>query len=925
MGKQSVEGSKQKQSALKRLRSALSSAGLTGPKSQVTKKDKKRGVRKATSLKTAERRQKLRDIQNALNPFEMKINRKKLDVLGLRRKDEQVNVSVARQKALERRKTTIGEERRNRSRVGGIVDRRIGENDPSMDPEEKMLMRFTAERQKRARSSGMFNLEEEDVEGDIVSLTHFGKSIDEMDDVDFNGAEDDDEAEGNIEGSQVAAGHFGGFTETTSGPKTKAEIMQEVIAKSKKHKYERQLAKEQDDELRKELDDEFSSIKALLFSKDAADDDGKPMMKAVDSKTVDQSYDTVVKELVFDKRARPQDRLKTEEEVARDELERLEKAERHRKRRMEGLNSDTEVESDSDDDDDMKAYKSESKRRPVADDLGDDFAPAGDEAEREVSLGRGLQQLEDEDEDEDDDEEDEEDDEEDESESDEEAGSGSESDGSEQADLDDVEISRRQFQKMVAISAKSAGRASDELPYTFPAPSDYDAWIELVADYSLDQQIVVIRRLRTLYHIRLSPQNKQKLSDLCIVLTEHLAVLAEQSPPVPVTIVDELVKHIGELAPVDSERFGEHCRQAIVDIHRRIILAIKNSSNSATALLSGPVAHDTGIRASDLALMRLFVSVFSSSDRYHSIITPMLMAVCQYLGQNLFSSLKNIAGGLFLVGLVHESQRLSRRLVPEALNFLYATLAASVCNPDDPSDWDGQYPLSRRHRLALQTLRIGATDKCQAKTVEPIGWSWLVSEDQTVSVDSKYAVLRASLQLSRRYIDCYFSQPAFIELFAPLHLVLKKISERLPKFKHQQAPSEVIQLLNDLRVYLDEQLQQSQVSRIPLKMQSHKPLAIDSVAPMFEANYSLDTHYDPDRSRNESIKLRRQVNREKRGAVRELRRDAQFIAGEKLKEQREKDKSYKDKMKKAWSVLEDDQSQLKKLDRMRIRESKAKV
>ncbi|KAJ2443971.1 nucleolar complex protein 14, partial [Coemansia sp. RSA 2424] len=91
------------------------------------------------------------------------------------------------------------------------------------------------------------------------------------------------------------------------------------------------------------------------------------------------------------------------------------------------------------------------------------------------------------------------------------------------------------------------------------------------------------------------------------------------------------------------------------------------------------------------------------------------------------------------------------------------------------------------------------------------------------------------------------------------------------------------------------------------------------------AGYSLDVHYDPDRSRNEITKLRRQVNKERRGAVRELRRDAQFVAGERLKEQREKDRSYADKMKKAWSVLEADQSEMKKLDKARIKERKAKV
>ncbi|KAJ2777185.1 nucleolar complex protein 14, partial [Coemansia interrupta] len=381
----------QKQSALKKLRTALSSAGLTGPKAQVSKRDKKRGVRKPSNIKTAERRHKLRQIQNALNPFEMKQNRKHLDVLGLKRKDDEVNVAVARQRALERRRTTIGEERRSRHRVGGVVDRRIGENDPTMDPEEKMLRRFTAERQRRGER---FNLEESDVEGEITALTHYGQAIDEMDDLDLGGTDDEDD--GVIAGETVGAAHFGGFEEAADGrKKTKAEVMQELIAKSKRHKQERQLAKEQDDDLRRELDGDFEDVRALLF----ADADDKPMMKAAaggPEGAADRAYDAVVRELVFEQRARPQDRLKTEEEQAREEMERLERAERHRRRRMEGLDSGTEQDSDDDDDDGMRAYKAESKRRPVADDLGDDFAPAGDEDDegaRGVSLGAGLQAV----------------------------------------------------------------------------------------------------------------------------------------------------------------------------------------------------------------------------------------------------------------------------------------------------------------------------------------------------------------------------------------------------------------------------------------------------------------------------------------------------------------------------------------------------
>ncbi|KAJ1960751.1 nucleolar complex protein 14 [Dipsacomyces acuminosporus] len=968
-----LSGAAGKQSALKKLRSALSTAGLTGPKSHVSKRDKKRGVAKGNA-KHEERRQKLKAIQSAMNPFEMKVNRKKLDVLGLKRKDEQVNVAAARQRAVEKRKSTIGVERKNRNRAGGIIDRRIGENDPTMDPEEKMLQRFTLEKQNRARNASMYNLEDNsDVEGQITSLTHFGQSLNDMEDLNDLGASGDEDDSGAIDRDAVASGHFGGFEKPGDDEpprkKTKAEVMQEVIAKSKMHKHERQMIKEQDDEIRRELDGDFESVRALLFADNDADNDGdagelsKPMMKAAGTSDKDEdeakrkkkdladaNYDAYVRELVFEQRARPQDRLKTEEEQAREEKERLERAERHRQRRMEGLPSDTENESDDDDDDELGAYKTKNKRAPVADDLGDDFAPAGSDDEdvahsavNGVNLGHGLGAETSEDEGEDDDEDDEEgsdSEEEGDEESDEESDEGSDLDQSgAETDSDEEDHSKpksKESQKKAKLAAQRAAKnkstSSDELPFTFAAPADYDAWLELVGEYSLEQQLVIIKRLRTLYHIRLSPQNKEKLSNLCIVLVEHLAVLAEQNPPVPVSVIDEIVKHVGELASIDQERFGEHCRQFVIDCHRRILGAIKNSVSPASAATKrvGPASIETGIRASDIALMRMFVSVFSSSDRYHAVITPMLVAICQFLSQYVFTTLKDISSGLVLLGIIHETQRLSRRFVPEVLNFLFATLSATVCETDDASDWDGQFPLSRRQREAYSILTIDPSQKCKS-AASPIQWSWLTSDgavdgDEQLSAEIKYGVLRACLMLCRRYIDCYFSASAFAECFTPLQSILAKVSERVSLAeKKGNLPSEISTVLSDLRGYLDEQLEQSLAARAPLKLQYHRPLAITTVAPKFESNYNLDTHYDPNRDRNEILKLRRQVNREKRGAVRELRRDAQFIAGERLKEIREKDKAYADKMKKAWGILETEQSEMKKMDRMRIKERKGKL
>ena len=73
-----------------------------------------------------------------------------------------------------------------KTRAGGIVDRRFGENDPSMSLEERMLERFTKERQ-RASKGVAFNLEDED------ELTHYGQSLSKLDDFDDIGLEDDDD------------------------------------------------------------------------------------------------------------------------------------------------------------------------------------------------------------------------------------------------------------------------------------------------------------------------------------------------------------------------------------------------------------------------------------------------------------------------------------------------------------------------------------------------------------------------------------------------------------------------------------------------------------------------------------------------------------------------------------------------------------
>lgn len=88
------------------------------------------------------------------------------------------------------RKKTLLKEYEEKGRAGGVLDKRFGENDPTTSLEERMLERFTKERQ-RASKGAAFNLEDEE------DLTHYGQSLSKLDDFDNVGFSLEDEVEDN--------------------------------------------------------------------------------------------------------------------------------------------------------------------------------------------------------------------------------------------------------------------------------------------------------------------------------------------------------------------------------------------------------------------------------------------------------------------------------------------------------------------------------------------------------------------------------------------------------------------------------------------------------------------------------------------------------------------------------------------------------
>lgn len=342
-------------SQLKQLKAALKEKGLIG-QTNTSKKNKKSKTSKRNETNRDDRQQKLEEIREQFNKFDQRINRSKHDISIVHQGkfvkvgSKQHNAIATKNGAMQKQmKMQYDLEKRQNGKTGGILDKRFGENDSHLSKEEKMLARFTKERQAASsKKRNVFSLASDDEQLDDdyddddnggFQLTHGGNALSLNDEESVKYVDED-----SLEPPRK---------------KSKNEVMKEIIAKSKFYKQQRQkeFAKTQDQI--DELDEDFGDIMDDLRSVQGKISNNN----AFSTKTPEQiEYDSKVRELTYDRRAVPADRTKTEEEIRKEYEEKMKKLEADRLRRMEGF-----VEDD---------------REQQGDDLDDDFW-GGDDSENE--------------------------------------------------------------------------------------------------------------------------------------------------------------------------------------------------------------------------------------------------------------------------------------------------------------------------------------------------------------------------------------------------------------------------------------------------------------------------------------------------------------------------------------------------------------
>jgi len=347
-------------------------------------------------------------------------------------------------------------------------------------------------------------------------------------------------------------------------------------------------------------------------------------------------------------------------------------------------------------------------------------------------------------------------------------------------------------------------------------------------------------------------------------------------------------------------------------------LRLRLARVSETLLKSGSSTLPT---AANLLFFKLLTNLVPTSDFRHAVVTPMLLLLSHSLTRKLVSSRKDVSLCLFIMAILVHCTRLSKRHIPELYHAFTALFAHGFGLVKSSSS---------SHKTETQTGWASVVARLPVNFTLPGLWSPAeFSVLQEESETQNQALALVSLFLPEQHT--WFNNQSYVEstLATSLHLIAESIlrykhSPNCPEFTAtflsltkrclniggvtlnkeslnivQDSP-QAIRSVSQLHQLLEKLQKQALATREPL-VRLEGPKQIKSLTPAFLDIKGLRTDKD------ENKILSRKIKREKAGAMAELRKDAQFLATERKKQQEKIDLAGAKKLRAVMNTLEDQQ------------------
>ncbi|KAL0408763.1 UNVERIFIED_CONTAM: Nucleolar protein 14 [Sesamum radiatum] len=806
------------------------------------------------------------------NPFESIWSRRKFDILGKKSKeDERRRVGLSRSLAIQKlpvygslismvpvdlRQKTLLKEYEQSTKSSVFVDKRIGEQNEGLGEFDKAILRSQRERQLKLKKKSKYNLSDgEEDEFEIQDSGYFP----ERDDFEDEEPLDEDEAD-HLVGSDKKM-MLGRVNHHEAEPdlelrsaeaqenrqKSKKEVMEDIIFKSKFFKAQKAKDKEENEQFIEQLDKDFASLvhseallsltqpnkmralKALVNNNTSNDNAKKQETNIAQNKVLPlqekpDHYDKLVGEMALDMRARPSDRTKTPEEVAQEEKERLEQLEEERQKRMVAADDSSNEDANSSEEDDDESSKQ--IRHISGDDLGDSFSHEDKPRTKvgwidEILRRKNDSELESDDavssgESEDDDEEEEDDEEE---------AEGSDGDH----DEDDKAQSLKDWEQSDDDNIET--NLEDEEDEEDEEEEDDD-------DDDGEGDDGIAKRVDMLDQKKI-PESRGKQKGNAGILWRLIAILRclGNQKPLNFKLLNMLVKPLMEMS-TEIPYFAAICaRQRLLRTRTHFCEDVKHTGKSCWPSLK------------TLFLLRLWSIIFPCSDFRHAVMTPAILLMSEYLMRCPITSGRDIAIGSFLCSMVLSVSRQSQKFCPEAITFMQTMLMAALNN-------------KKRCEASQDIEKINSLDFLMLMDL-PDDSPYFASDM------FRSSILFAIIGNLKGFVSIYEGLKSFPEIFLPISKILHALVEE------DHIPDALKFEIRDVAGRIESKSQEHNLLRQPLRLRKQK--IIKTAVPKFEENFVKGRDYDPDRERAEMKKLKKRLKQEAKGAVRELRKDNHFL------------------------------------------------
>ncbi|KAJ6229813.1 nop14 [Anaeramoeba flamelloides] len=877
---------------------------------------------------------KKRNVTKKENPFNLRHNKRKFKVYGQEHKP--INEVQNRQRSHQTRQKTLLKEYKTRNKSNRFNDRRIGEYDSKLTKEEKMFLRFQKQRSNSSRKRNIFNLEQTNVQPNLTRvrsnqdvLTHKGVSLFKLGDeiskhpklkkeftndhiglIKEENDEDKVEGEGEdyfkdntgqIDSRIVSEYHFGGgdlqignesLLDGSNGEndlkfkKSRKDILAEIVEKSVLYREQKKKEKILDQEFQNKIDEEFNELM-----------DEEILIKKQEREPNVDAYETMVTEMTFDTRYRAFEESNYQgnlEDRKHNYLELLnEKNERKKIQKNDQKNIDQILNIQA------RIKRLKKKHHNIILDienssivrLTDDDIPIEYELRKKALKIKNQSQ-------------------------------------------NNTETISRPIETIDILSSEAG---LQNYLKTKDIPKRYLQFTELIKGKKIEEQIEITENMHRMIYSSNNLNNdiRGKLELFFIILMTHFKTLCQSDDNENIQIINKFHAPIISITRKIQPFAAAYFKIQIENLYKKY-----NDLKSKSNLIN------FNLTLIEIKHIELISILYPNTDFRHPIITPTLLLLNRFISEIPIKDFKMLYLLTFVAYLlVFKFYNKSKRFSPELITFLNFILKSAKLNlgkgsndkdddikqeeeeeEEEGGDNDNYIPCQNNINFELYN------DNLKKVTPTKIVIDVILKGEN--NQQNKINCLSLVFRIIESLIAYFQEYPSSVEIFQNFYNLInlldntniEPLKTRLNKCKLKNIQNlEImrIKVLSRLKIIINKR------SKFRKKMvnQTRTPSKIILLDPKFEDSENFGMSHEEileKRAKKKIKKMKSKLKKEKRGAIREIRKDNQFLADVQLKENKMKIKDDQERNKRFQGMLNKQQTQWRDLWRSGVAKDKKK-